>query len=582
MSYRKIYAEEIQQKVGSIQHCPSKANLIDGFYKMETDPNTKVKTLTIDASGTMNDGLKSIPRSKDNSNDGCYAVRPENGVIGCDPIDHYMGINYNIGGTRYNICHKEPVQTYFSAMFDDPNTLTRFFKLLIGAIIILLVTTIFGCCYEFWLRYGDSINCLYYYSKKCKNISKDFDGKVSLLDYMFPNDIHMYPYQKSMKNTPNQMGGTKKKYNMKGGEDKEGFNSKTIDFKSANNEKARCITLHDDYADSDYRPFPYSVADYVHNSDSYHIIKTPLKFFSFTFLYCVLLTRVFLNWILKNTSRGYAKNIKSATASNIVFLLLSGLLLPYSPIAIISLLLVIITAIINTIGLIAAFILCIRPKTGLFLPFFKFNQHSENYQPEVLEDYYKVFDYKKYFYSTKDNPGILAFSLIPIILLIIFAALNIGEGQTVVFQIITFGFVGALVLNLIFSLIGIKNNEDGSIRSKIASLLEKISAIFKNILLMFNLIIIFSFSLLGISIGSMFANAYMLLSTFFQFLYIPITQPLEFFDIVKDHADLLTILFCIGVIGSASFAFDRNTTGVMSGILVILILYKISKGLKAK
>lgn len=581
MSYRKIYGEEIEQKVGSIKYCPSKANLVDGFYEMVPNPITKEKILTIDANeGSVNKDLVNIPTSKEASNDGCYALKPR-GELACEK-DHYMGIDYYIDGKRHNVCHKEPVQTYFSAMFDDPNTLTRFFKLLIGAIIILLVTTIFGCCYEFWLRYGDSIDCLYYYSKKCKNISKDFNGKASLLDYMFPNDIHMHPYQKPMKNSPNQMGGTKKKYNMKGGEDKEGFNSKTIDFKSATNEKAKCITLHEDYSESDYRPFPYSVADYVHNSDSYHIIKTPLKIFSFTFLYCVLLTRVFLNWILRNLSRGYGKNIKSATAGNIVFLLLCGLLLPYSPIAIISVLLVIITAIINTIGLIAAFILCIRPKTGLFLPFFKFNQHSDNYEPEVLEDYYKVFDYKKYFYSTKDNPGILAFSLIPIILLIIFAALNIGEGQTIVFQIIAYGFVGALVLNLIFSLIGFKNNEDGSYKSTIADLLEKLSAIFKNILLMFNLIIIFGFSLVGISIGSMFANAYMTLSTLFNFLYIPITQPLEFFDIMKDHADLLTILFCIGVIGSASFAFDKNTTGVMSGILVVLILYKISKGLKAK
>lgn len=582
MSYRKIYAEEIEQKVGSIEYCPSKANLVDGFYKMVPDPITKEKILTIDASGIMNKGLESIPTFKDDSKDGCYALKPR-GELACEKGD-YMGIDYNIKGIRHNICHKEPVQTYFSAIFDDPNTLKRFFKLLIGAIIILLVTTIFGCCYEFWLRYGDSIDCLYYFSKKCKNISKDFNGKASLLDYMFPNDIHMHPYQKPMKNSPNQMGGAKKKYNMKGGEDKEGFNSKTIDFKNAINEKAKCITLHDDYEDSDYRVFPYSVADYLHNSDSYHIIKTPLKIFSFTFLYCVLFTRVFLNWILRNLSRGYVKRIKSATTGNIVFLLLCGLILPYSPIGIISMLLGIISLIINTIGLFATFILCIRPKTGLFLPFFKFNQHSDNYEPEVLEDYYKVFDYKKYFYLTKDNPRILAFSLIPIILLIIFAALNIGEGegQTVVFQIIAYGFVGALVLNFIFSLIGFKNNEDGSFKSKIANLLEKISAIFKNILLMFNLIIIFGFSLVGISIGSMFANAYMTLSTLFNFFYIPITQPLEFFDIMKDHADLLTILFCIGVIGSASFAFDRNTTGVMSGILVVLILYKISKGLKAK
>ena len=232
MSYRKIYAEEIEQRVGSIKHCPSKANLVDGFYKMVPDPITKTKILTIDASGEMNKDLADIP-SKENSDGGCYAVIPQ-GDLGCEPKDHYMGIDYNIDGTRHNICHKEPVQTYFSAMFDDPNTLTRFFKLLIGAIIILLVTTIFGCCYEFWLRYGNSINCLYYFSKECKNISEKYDGKVSLLDYLYPKSICVFPYQKAMKNSPNQMGGVKK-YNLKGGQDKtSGFKSESLEFKRAN------------------------------------------------------------------------------------------------------------------------------------------------------------------------------------------------------------------------------------------------------------------------------------------------------------------------------------------------------------
>lgn len=580
MSYRKIYAEEIEQRVGSTQYCPSRANLVDGFYKMESDPNTREKVLTIDASGSINGTLSGIPQHEDVS--GCYAIQPQQGELGCDP-NNYMGIDYKIGSTRFNICHNEPVQTYFSAMFDDPNTLTRFFKLLIAAIIILLVTTIFGCCYEFWLRYGDSIECFYYYSKKCKNISKDFEGRASLIDYMFPNDIHMYPYQKPMKNSPNQMGGTKKKYIMKGGENKEGFNSKTIDYKIANGEKAKCITLHEDYSESDYRPFPYSVADFVHSNDSYHIIKTPLKFFSFTFLYCVLLTRAVLNYILRKLSSGYQNNIKSATASNIVFLLLCGLLLPYSPIAIIGMILAIITALIN-IFTVLAFIFSIHPLIGKkIFPHLNYSKNSEIYEPEFLEDYYKVFNYKKYFYSTKDNLKLtVGFSLIPIIILISFAIAQYEEGTTNVYRIIGYGFLITLLVNLIFSLIGLKNNEDGSIKSNIAFVFETISAIFKNILLMFNLIIIFGFSLLGVTIGSMFANAYMILSTFFNFLYIPITQPLEFFDIMKDHADLLTILFCIGVIGSASFAFDRNTTGVMSGILVVLILYKISKGLKAK
>ena len=189
MSYRKIYAEEIEQRVGSTQFCPSRANLVDGFYKMESDPNTREKVLTIDASGSINETLSGIPQTEDVS--GCYAIRPEQGELGCDP-NNYMGIDYKIDGERFNICHKEPVQTYFSAMFDDPNTLTRFFKLLIAAIIILLVTAIFGCCYEFWLRYGNSIECFYYYSKKCKNIGKDFEGKASLIDYMFPIRVQSF------------------------------------------------------------------------------------------------------------------------------------------------------------------------------------------------------------------------------------------------------------------------------------------------------------------------------------------------------------------------------------------------------
>jgi len=319
MSYRKIYGEEIQQKVGSIKHCPSKANLVDGFYKMVPDPITKTKILTIDASGAMNKDLTNIPRNKENSDGGCYALIPK-GELACDPTDHYMGIDYNIDGERHNICHKEPVQTYFSAMFDDPNTLTRFFKLLIGAIIILLVTTIFGCCYEFWLRYGNSINCLYYFSKECKNISEKRDGKVSLLDYLYPKSICVFPYQKADKRS--QSGGSKNKNIMKGGEVKEGFNSNSLEFKNVNGNNTKCITLEENIDESNNRRFPYNLADYVHDSDSYNIIKIPIKFFSFTFLYCVLFTRAFLNWTLSTLSTKYQNNVKSsATLSNIVFLL---------------------------------------------------------------------------------------------------------------------------------------------------------------------------------------------------------------------------------------------------------------------
>ena len=586
MSYRKIYAEEIEQRVGSIKHCPSKANLVDGFYKMVPDPITKVKTLTIDASGEMNKDLANIP-SKENSDGGCYAVIPQ-GELGCDPKDHYMGIDYNIAGTRHNICHKEPVQTFFNVMFDDPNTLTRFFKLLIGAIIILLVTTIFGCCYEFWLRYGNSINCLYYFSKECKNISEKRDGKVSLLDYLYPKSICVFPYQKADKRS--QSGGSKKKNIMKGGEVKEGFNSNSLEFKNVNGNNTKCITLEENIDESNNRRFPYNLADYVHDSNSYNIIKIPIKFFSFTFLYCVLFTRAFLNWILSTLSTKYQNNVKSsATVSNIVFLLLCGLLLPYSPFAILGFILLIISLIMS-IATIASTILCIkRDLLGSVFPFLKIDKCITN-DDEDLKDYYDVFNSIKnnYFYSI--NKETVSGIIVPVIFFLVYISLLLSisinpenESTKMLNTFITVCGITFLVGGLFYLLSKIFSKyKDNTIIAPIINFFKVINEGFLNIILFFNLLFIVALGFFGLILGNMFANVYMTLSTLFNFFYIPLTNPLEFFDIMKDHADLLTILFCIGVIGSAGFAFDKNTTGVMSGILVVLILYKISKGLKAK
>ena len=579
MSYRKIYAEEIKQKVGSIEHCPSKANLVDGFYKMEIDPNTKTKTLTIDASGTMNDGLKNIPfESDDNYEGGCYKVIPR-GELGCESKDHYMGIDYNINGTRHNICHKEPVQTYFSAMFDDPNTLTRFFKLLIAAIIILLVTTIFGCCYEFWLRYGNSINCLYYFSKECKNISEKGDGKVSLLDYLYPKSICVFPYQKAMKNSLNQMGGAKK-YNLKGGQDKtSGFKSESLEFKRANGDRAKCITLDDNYGyENNNRPFPYNLADYAHENDSYNIIKIPMKLFSFSFLYYILISRKILNTLMSGVSDIYKKKITSATSSNIVFLLLCGLLLPYSPFAILGLIL----SIISIIGIIASFIsliMCIRRDLfGNVLSFLKIN-HCITNDDQDLNDYYNIFRdiQEKYFYSLSIKDRIFSGAIVPSIFFVIFAIISATSPSA----LSMFLFVCIIIAFICYILSKILLRYKDKIEPLI-NFLKSTNEGFINILLFINFSIILIFGFVGFLFGNMFASLYLPLSTLFNFFYIPISQPLEFFDIMKDHADLLTILFCIGVIGSVGFVFDRNTTGIMSGILVVLILYKISKGLKAK
>ena len=56
---------------------------------------------------------------------------------------------------------------------------------------------------------------------------------------------------------------------------------------------------------------------------------------------------------------------------------------------------------------------------------------------------------------------------------------------------------------------------------------------------------------------------------------IPFSNYIEFFDILKNHGDLLTILFCICIIGSSYISLDPTVTGIMSGILAIMILFKV-------
>ena len=95
--------------------------------------------------------------------------------------------------------------------------------------------------------------------------------------------------------------------------------------------------------------------------------------------------------------------------------------------------------------------------------------------------------------------------------------------------------------------------------------------------------IIFSvFISLGVgSAGALFACIYMNLSLLFNIFYIPLSNQIEFFDILKEHGNLLTILFCIGIVGSSVVAeFEPATIGVMSGILAIIILIKTVKGFK--
>jgi hypothetical protein len=101
-----------------------------------------------------------------------------------------------------------------------------------------------------------------------------------------------------------------------------------------------------------------------------------------------------------------------------------------------------------------------------------------------------------------------------------------------------------------------------------------------NILLLLPIFVMLIISLATGSLGSILYMIYMQLSVIWNTFYIPLSNPIEFFDIIKSHGDLLTILFCISILISSIDKLNSTTTGIIGGLLGILIIYKIIRNTK--
>ena len=76
--------------------------------------------------------------------------------------------------------------------------------------------------------------------------------------------------------------------------------------------------------------------------------------------------------------------------------------------------------------------------------------------------------------------------------------------------------------------------------------------------------------------GFILAILYLSASVIFNTFYIPLSNPLEFFDLLKSHSQLLTLLYCAFVVGGMKqMGFNNSTVGISSGILGIIIIYKL-------
>jgi hypothetical protein len=93
--------------------------------------------------------------------------------------------------------------------------------------------------------------------------------------------------------------------------------------------------------------------------------------------------------------------------------------------------------------------------------------------------------------------------------------------------------------------------------------------------------LIFSFST-GF-IGALMGAFYMIINILYYIFIFPLLHKKEcFFSIIKDHSQLLIILFCISIVLSSVKHLNSTTSGVISGIVGIIILYKIIKNISSK
>ena len=412
--------------------------------------------------------------SKDDSPSGCCVVESSNNT--CDTYipdspnftseDYDTGIQF-LDADKLNprkICHSAPIRQRTIKLQD-------FFITILISIVIILGTAILGACYEFWLKYGDgkvnSDNTQLQYKNKCNKI-------ISPIDYAFPSSISEYPY-----------------------------NSCGNDSKLA---------------------FPYSIISYFNvkktgidaENFGYKCIRLyglPVKSFSLNFLFTLLFSRKFLNFILLTLSETY-KNIKSPALKNIIFLFLTGI--AFSVIAKYSG--------IEQFNNGAGYILYILAMIIVFAMIF--TQFATNFVLYWSPEYYNKFE-------DKDDAGPPVLNKNYSLFSNIFYEVNTMPKET-------------KLLNIVF-----------------------------NVCLGLLAIIPFLICLVTGLVGAIIGTFYMILSLLFNIFYIPLSNTSSFFTIITDHSELLTILVCISVLLSSVDSFDSTTSGILGGLVGLLILYKI-------
>ena len=415
--------------------------------------------------------------------------------------DYFTGIyDYNYEGSG-NISGKICTTVPFKKKLPNfENFMNQLLKLMAGMLVTVLVAT----CAEFWLKYGESIDCIFYRSR-CGNLNES--NKASIIDYIFPDSICYYPYQKCLYEGSKLLGGTKQKGGAGDDNVKYGFNSKFQEYKANG---AKCITIHDSKEVADSRIFPYNLADMANEYIGFEFLRKPAKAISFFAAFSNIVGRWFINGFLKKISILYQNHIqKNDILSSIIYIIaffFSSLIFGF----------IFVVSIFGTfwMGVIASTTFGAFPEAFLKKALAKCKSGPEN-----GPSYYKLFDFVS-------NLSVVFFP---------------KEGEEP-------PGVGKRILN------AIKN--------------------------LFILLLLFPWNMFIWIIGllsSLLCSFWQIITFIFFFFYVPLSNNLEFLDLVKNHGILLTLYFCSLVITASYTSLDIKTTYAMTGCLALAVFYYFLK-----
>jgi len=395
------------------------------------------------------------------TDDTCAKYVPESSDINEDDYD--MGIQFldETGKNPRRICHSAPIRKRSIKIQDF------FISILLSSMLIIIIAFV-GCCYEFWIKYGDGK------SYKCNSLEykNNCGTTLSPIDYAFPSSLTDYPYKPC---------------------------SATSKLK-----------------------FPYSWLDYANVEDTkqnigdriWKLLGVPRKSFCLNFLYTLLFSRLSINTALKYLSASYKELGDAPAYKNIIFLLLSGIIF-------------------TVIG----------KYTGI--------------------------------QEMSSGPGFILLLLIMVVVVAMIATMFLTNfclywGSEFYNKYINITGTPLHRGYTLFYNIFYENMKDGKIQ---------LVGILLNTLLFLVAIISYSICVTTGFVGSLIGLLWMTVSILYNIFIVPILNYRCLCAILIEHSILLSVLFCISVVISSSGNLNSTTSGIMGGLVALLILYNTYKNM---